>query len=100
MISENEKVYYICQQCSKTSSCQYYKQVISTIKQFINTPLNIHFPMCKEYDSALCKLFRDIEQNDIDVIDINNIPKDDIKHWFNEYIKDYIKRLKENLDKI
>jgi|GEM_PF-4382704 len=100
MINENEKVYYICQQCSKTSSCQYYKNVTDTIKEFIDTPLNIHFPMCKDYNSTLYKLFDDLTENRNKFIDINNISKDDIEYWFNEYIKDYSKRLKEELDKI
>ncbi len=94
MINKNEKVYYICQQCSKISSCQFYKKVADTIKEFIDTPLNIHFPMCKDYYSTLYKLFDDLTENRSKFIDMNNISKDDIEYWFNEYMKDYSK-LKE-----
>lgn len=63
MINQNQKLYYICEDCSKQETCKYYKDVIQTIENFIDTPLNIHFPMCSEYQSILNKLWNDIENN-------------------------------------
>lgn len=87
MINENEKVYYICQQCSKNESCIHYDKVIQTIKEFVDTPLNIHFPMCKEYDSALYKTLHDIE-NGLPIINTEEITKDDISKIFINWIKE------------
>lgn len=77
MINENEKVYCICDNCIKTDSCNYYRNVIQTIKDYINTPLNIHFPQCKNYKSILQSIFENVVMpmpNNID-----EIPEDYIK---------------------
>ena len=56
--------------------------------------------MCKDYNSTLYKLFDDLTENKSKFIDMNNISKGDIEYWLNEYVKDYSKRLKEELYKI
>lgn len=53
MIGQNQKIYCICDKCAKTNLCNYYKKTIQTIKDYIDTPLNIHFPNCKNYKSIL-----------------------------------------------
>ncbi len=61
MISESVKIYCICNQCSKKASCVYYIDVVRAVKHFADTPLNIHFPMCKDYDSILNKLSQKVK---------------------------------------
>ena len=78
MINENEKVYYICEKCSKQDTCTYSKMVVNTIKEYTNTPLNIHFPMCKEYVSFLYEKMWSIENNE-PIAKFKDIPKDGIE---------------------
>jgi len=66
MISENKKSYMICEQCAKTKKCNYYKEVKDIINKFESTPLNVHFPICSEYESAWLRIVKEIEfKNDI-----------------------------------
>jgi hypothetical protein len=61
LISENEKSYIICNECSKQENCSYYKDIKETSERYINTPLNVHFINCKDYESALFAMVRRIE---------------------------------------
>ena len=51
MIDEKLKSYTECEDCWKSETCLFYKDVKDTIEKFKNTPLNIHFPLCNEYES-------------------------------------------------
>lgn len=78
MINEKEKLYIICNYCCKTDNCEYYNQVINTAEEFKNSPLNIHFPMCNNYQSSFNKMLENIEAEDVVVYkEIFNIKEDD-----------------------
>lgn len=88
MIDENEKSYIICKQCTKIANCNHYNDIINTIDKFKNTPLNIHFPMCSEYESQLYKLFKDrklLDEPNLPYLDKNL--KETIDLFVNKYIK-------------
>lgn len=63
MINEKLKSYMECENCWKTDNCTYYKDVKYAIDKFKNTPLNIHFPLCQEYESYFYKTMKDIENS-------------------------------------
>lgn len=61
MLDEKLKSYNICENCCKNEDCIHYKETCEVMKCFKDTPLNIHFPMCSEYQSRLIKMLKDIE---------------------------------------
>lgn len=93
MINQNQKLYYICEGCSKQETCKYYNDVAQTIENFIDTSLNIHFPMCSEYQSMLNKLWNDIENSEelIDncskILDISKSNRPEVKEFFQRQLK-------------
>lgn len=86
MIDENEKSYMICKQCAKTEHCDYYKDIINTIDKFKNTPLNIHFPQCNEYESYLFKIIKDKGMlDDVELPYLDKELKDTIDNFISKY---------------
>lgn len=61
MLDEKLKSYNICENCCKNEDCTHYKETCEVMEYFKDTPLNIHFPMCSEYQSRLIKMIKDIE---------------------------------------
>lgn len=61
MLDEKLKSYNICDGCCKNEDCKHYKETREVMEYFKDTPLNIHFPMCSEYQSRLIKFLEDVE---------------------------------------
>lgn len=61
MLDEKLKSYNICEQCCNNKDCKHYAETHKIIEYFKETPLNLHFPMCSEYQSTYNKIMRDIE---------------------------------------
>ena len=98
MINENEKVYIICEQCANTEECEYYQNVIDTVKVFIETPLNMHFPKCRKYESKFTRLFKEIENMDIvPFCDLNKLElhKDEYVVIFKKALEIHFKDIEE-----
>jgi hypothetical protein len=63
MINEKVKSYTECDTCWKTDNCSYHKDIKATINKFKDSPLNIHFPLCKEHESYFYKMMNEIENS-------------------------------------
>lgn len=104
MLDEKLKSYNICENCCKNEDCIHYKETCEVMKYFKDTPLNIHFPMCSEYQSRLIKMAEDIESLPLaEFVDIKN---KDLRYFENMLYKyciipnlngDEIKDIKETL---